>query len=69
MVGSDICSWANSDLYVFSIRLYCLSRRASGPILQMRKLRRQEKKQRLMEGDLAGEGKSLSVTEPQHRYP
>lgn len=55
-------------MYMFSIRLGCLSRRVTGPISQMGKLRSREKKQRLMEGDLAGEGKSLSVMGPWQRY-
>lgn len=59
---------SNSDVYKFSIRLGCLSRRVTGPITQMGKWRSQEKKQRLMEGDLAGEGKSMSVMGPWQRY-
>lgn len=44
-------------MYMFSIRLYCLLR--WGSLGLMGTLRSREKKQSFMEGDLAGEGKSL----------
>lgn len=53
--------WSGSNMYMFSIRLYCLLR--WGSLGLMGTLRSREKKQSFMEGDLAGEGKSLHMME------
>lgn len=57
-------------MYMFSVKtIISCQDRSTGFILQMGKLRSREKRQSLMEGELAGEVKSLNVTEPWQRCP